>query len=100
MSDIDDLSFEILDSVPTDSYTGNSGRFNSSVKTGPVSGSPFIESEMTRMRLSARQSPQPSASPFNQNKENRQDVALDILLRRKTPSAELMVSGWVGDIDN
>lgn len=94
MSEHDDMSFEILGTTPTNSYMDNSGSFVSSVK--PVaSGNPFlIESEMTEMRLSSGQNSPLSTSMINQNKENRQDVALDVLLRRKAPSAEMIVSGW------
>lgn len=86
MSDLDDMSFEVLGTTPTNSYDENS----------PVSVRVSqMESDIARMRLSSitgSVSLHPPKSPLSSNKENRQDVAMDILLRRKTPSAEMLKS--------
>lgn len=87
MSDLDDMSFEVLGTTPTNSYDENPVSVRNSVSQ--------MESDIARMRLSSitgSVSLHPPKSPLSSNKENRQDVAMDILLRRKTPSAEMLKS--------
>lgn len=92
MSDLDDMSFEILGTTPTNSYIDNrSLGLSSAVRTDG------LEADLlSRMRLSTTSStgslgppPKSPLSPHS-NKENRQDVAMDILLRRKSPSADVL----------
>lgn len=98
MSDNEDMSFEVLGTTPINSYDENAAI---SVRSA-VSR---MESDLTRMRLSTSGGSVPATPPpksplsiqsasgsHHSNKENRQDVAMDILLRRKSPSADLLKS--------
>lgn len=98
MSDNEDMSFEVLGTTPINSYDENAAI---SVRSA-VSR---MESDLTRMRLSTSGGSVPVTPPpksplsiqsasgsHHSNKENRQDVAMDILLRRKSPSADLLKS--------
>lgn len=101
MSDADEMSFEILGTTSINSYDGNTAESIASARNS-MNNSSGVNSELSRMRLStstsgsnlAPKSPlSPSLRSSSYNKENRQDVALDILMRRKSPSLVVSVGG-------